>query len=306
MKFEPSPRRTCFTFQTAEEQHSWGGTTLFSRCLSDEDLMTSLRSHTFGLTFSRPNQITPLTFVVSECRRLPSEKRERAVTAEVTSCHVFLNGLDDILRQAVLDIHSNHQHYSGHPIFQGDTYSMNKKLSPASLHLVRKAQEGFLGGERTLPPVGDQRVMSKIRRPPESIGPDTPLRLEKAAKIAFPDGSMTASGLRTEAKKGRLVIETIANKQYTTLANIDQMRLQCRVNLSDHTSGLDQHNSKMESKLTLPPGSSQMESGRQALAAARTTVQAQITNLKNISPTKESVRRRKAPVIPLKYSSPTS
>ena len=30
----------------------------------------------------------------------------------------------------------------------------------------------------------------------EQIGPDTPLRLSVAAALAFPDGSMTASGLR--------------------------------------------------------------------------------------------------------------
>ena len=31
---------------------------------------------------------------------------------------------------------------------------------------------------------------------PASISLDTPIRLNIAAKIAFPDGSMTASGLR--------------------------------------------------------------------------------------------------------------
>ena len=34
--------------------------------------------------------------------------------------------------------------------------------------------------------------------PPDKITPDTPLRLEIAAALAFPDGSMTASGLRRE------------------------------------------------------------------------------------------------------------
>ena len=57
---------------------------------------------------------------------------------------------------------------------------------------------------------------------------DAPLRLTRAAEIAFPDGSMTASGLRKEAAKGRLVIERIANKDYTTLAAIADMRAACR------------------------------------------------------------------------------
>jgi hypothetical protein len=65
---------------------------------------------------------------------------------------------------------------------------------------------------------------------PPVIGLDTPLRLEKAAQIAFPDGSMTASSLRREAKRGRLQIERIANKHFTTLRAIERMREQCREN----------------------------------------------------------------------------
>ena len=38
----------------------------------------------------------------------------------------------------------------------------------------------------------------------EKVKPDTPLRLEVAAAIAFPDGSMTSSGLRREAGRGGL------------------------------------------------------------------------------------------------------
>jgi hypothetical protein len=36
------------------------------------------------------------------------------------------------------------------------------------------------------------------------ITDDTPLRLARAAAIAFPDGSMSAGGLRVEADRGRL------------------------------------------------------------------------------------------------------
>ena len=49
------------------------------------------------------------------------------------------------------------------------------------------------------------------------IGPNAPLRLKIAAALAYPDGSMTASGLRREAGRGRLVIERTAGKDYTTL-----------------------------------------------------------------------------------------
>jgi hypothetical protein len=48
---------------------------------------------------------------------------------------------------------------------------------------------------------------------PEQVTPDTPLRLGVAAALAFPDGSMTAAGLRREAARGRLLIERIAGNQ---------------------------------------------------------------------------------------------
>jgi hypothetical protein len=65
--------------------------------------------------------------------------------------------------------------------------------------------------------------------PHDEIRPDTPVRLSVAAALAFPDGSMTASGLRRERARGRLVVERIAGKDYTTLANIERMRELCRV-----------------------------------------------------------------------------
>jgi hypothetical protein len=62
-----------------------------------------------------------------------------------------------------------------------------------------------------------------------NVAPDAPLRLSIAAKLAFPDGSMTASGLRREAARGRLRIESIAGKHYVTLNEIKRMRELCRV-----------------------------------------------------------------------------
>ncbi|WP_456706923.1 MULTISPECIES: excisionase [Bradyrhizobium] len=63
----------------------------------------------------------------------------------------------------------------------------------------------------------------------EAVGLHDPLRLSVAAAVAFPDGSMTASGLRRESSRGRLVIERIAGKDYTTLFHIERMRELCRV-----------------------------------------------------------------------------
>jgi len=69
----------------------------------------------------------------------------------------------------------------------------------------------------------------------DQIRPDQPLRLSVAAKIVFGDG-MTASGLRREAAKGRLVIERIAGKDFVTIEAIQRMRALCRVDLSEPAS----------------------------------------------------------------------
>ena len=69
----------------------------------------------------------------------------------------------------------------------------------------------------------------KASLPPPEIGPTTPLRLAEAVQMAFPAGGMTVSGLRREIARGRLIVEVIAGKQFTTLQNIAEMRSQCRV-----------------------------------------------------------------------------
>lgn len=65
---------------------------------------------------------------------------------------------------------------------------------------------------------------------PAHVGPDTPLRLAEAVALAFPAGGITVSGLRREIARGRLTVEVLANKQFTTLAAIEEMRKLCRVN----------------------------------------------------------------------------
>jgi hypothetical protein len=78
--------------------------------------------------------------------------------------------------------------------------------------------------------------------PRDQIADDAPLRLGVAAALAYPDGSMTASGLRREAKRGRLVIERTAGKDYTTLRNIEHMRERCRVEAGGLVSGCAEPN----------------------------------------------------------------
>jgi len=74
----------------------------------------------------------------------------------------------------------------------------------------------------------------------QQIDPDEPLRLAEALKIAFPRGGMTLAGLRREISRKRLTVEIIAGKHFTTLANIEEMRRQCRVQARGPGSRTDQ------------------------------------------------------------------
>ena len=65
---------------------------------------------------------------------------------------------------------------------------------------------------------------------------DAPIRIDLAAQIAFPDGSMTAQGLRKERYAGRLETFIIARKEYTTLAAIERMKELCRVSPKEPAS----------------------------------------------------------------------
>ncbi|WP_421614091.1 excisionase [Agrobacterium tumefaciens] len=69
-----------------------------------------------------------------------------------------------------------------------------------------------------------------------SPAPNDPLRLAEAAKIAFPDGSITENSLRREIRRGNLAREIIAGKIYVTLNDIADMRARCRENPRGHAS----------------------------------------------------------------------
>jgi hypothetical protein len=107
-----------------------------------------------------------------------------------------------------------------------------------------------------------QALVSTIDR--SAIGPDTPLRLHVAASIAYPDGSMTASGLRREIQRGRLECERTAGKIYVTLAGIERMREKCRDVRKVPASTI------ANAAGVSPCGSSSTEKMRSALVAAQT------------------------------------
>jgi hypothetical protein len=114
-------------------------------------------------------------------------------------------------------------------------------------------------------------MVQATTNPLTEISANTPLRLAVAAKIAFPDGSITAQALRREASRGRLTIERIAGKDYTTLANIERMRDLCRVQakVPDFTFGPRGATPPATSPITRP-GSSETVDGTFSQAALQT------------------------------------
>jgi len=106
------------------------------------------------------------------------------------------------------------------------------------------------------------------------VAPDTPLRLSVAAILAFADGSMTASGLRREKARGRLVVERIAGRDYTTLASIERMRQLCRVETKAPTCGSEKKSGTgVESSCGTDLGSSSTAAGTSPQDALRVKLQ---------------------------------
>jgi hypothetical protein len=136
--------------------------------------------------------------------------------------------------------------------------------------------------------------------PRELVGPDTPLRLDVAAALAYPDGSMTASGLRKEANKGRLAIERTAGKDYTTLAAIEGMRALCRQKRKDPAYISEARGETEQGASPTPPcTSSETENIQRAQAAAKAIVAELKESSRPTSTANTPPRRAKAPVIPL-------
>jgi hypothetical protein len=71
--------------------------------------------------------------------------------------------------------------------------------------------------------------MSTEPPPDDEPRDDQPIPLRAAAKLFFPRGGITASSLRTEARKGRLVITRIAGRDFVTRQAIDRMIELCTI-----------------------------------------------------------------------------
>jgi hypothetical protein len=124
----------------------------------------------------------------------------------------------------------------------------------------------------------------------------TPLRLGRAVQIAFPCGGMTVSGLRREASKGRLAVELIAGKQFTTLRDIQRMREQCRAPQKVLASGSNpKSETQKERSSAARPSSSETERAKSARAALEQTAKGLSKRSPNTSP--ENTKSRGTAVV---------
>jgi len=71
----------------------------------------------------------------------------------------------------------------------------------------------------------------------ETIEKHLPIRLKTAAKIAFPNGSVTVRALQKEIKSGGLIAWLVGGKYLTSLNEIERMLETCRMTPSRPDSG---------------------------------------------------------------------
>ena len=134
----------------------------------------------------------------------------------------------------------------------------------------------------------------------DQVSEDTMLRLEVAAKIAFPLGGIGVSGLRREAGRGNLRIYKMANKDFTTLRDINDMREKCRAIPKEPASGLSpKRETRQASSQGTQHGSFETERKKSALDALRQTARGLSKPSRNTS-TENTKSHETADVIRLK------
>src|ERR1700722_6495285 len=97
---------------------------------------------------------------------------------------------------------------------------------------------------------------------------DAPLRLGVVAA----QFGLTAAALRTEAKRGRLVISRVAGKDWTSISEVQRMFGLCRVTPEALTCGSD-HPASGRAGATLLYGTSETPDTSTALASAWASVE---------------------------------
>jgi len=132
---------------------------------------------------------------------------------------------------------------------------------------------------------------------PKDVTPTTMLRLAVAAKVAFPDGSMSVSALRREGAAKRLTIYRIRGKDFTTLADINLMK-EAAASCREQAKVRDSISS--EQKTGNPSGLSETGRRTSALDALRATALALSESLASTSQPSTTPEQAGAAVIPMR------
>lgn len=119
----------------------------------------------------------------------------------------------------------------------------------------------------------------------QEIGEDEPVRLSDAVSLFFPHGGMSLSALRTEARKGRLVIERIAGKDFVTRKAINEMRERCRDQGSRPASNSEATNELGSSET----GSDMSAQDALRIRLTRPPIASRDTSRKDTRPTRKNV-----------------
>ncbi|TXN41417.1 excisionase [Methylobacterium sp. WL30] len=125
-----------------------------------------------------------------------------------------------------------------------------------------------------------------IRIPDASeITDETPLLLDVAARIAFPDGSLSGLALRNAIGRDELGYERIGGRLYTTLEAIREMRTACRRKPKAQGSGSSGVTSAPTASAGPAPGPSKTtEASGSAQASALFALENRLKQLKRPSP----------------------
>ena len=138
---------------------------------------------------------------------------------------------------------------------------------------------------------------------PDNVDPNHPIMLEAAARLGFPDGSMTVSGLCNEIRKGNLHASKMAGRIYVTLNEIQQMRERCNIGAGDEVRERNSTSANQSGPVAQGDGSSSTphrpgSASSEALAHLQMIAQRLKKPLPDTSP--ESTSPTSAVVIPLK------
>ncbi len=138
----------------------------------------------------------------------------------------------------------------------------------------------------------DGEVREQVKVVTAPTDPQQSLRLEDAARIAFPDGLISVASLRRELG-ARGLMHRIANKDLTTLADIEELKRSCRVQAKVHVS----KSTRAKAKAAPECGISATDSAPSELDALKASAQRLKESLRSTSSKSTTPGQRSAEVI---------